>query len=1072
MAYEIFISFKNSFEGKPTKDREIANILYEQLYDLGFSNIFFSNRELETKANSEYSHEIERALDESSVLIFICTNPSYLESTYVKYEWSSFLTEINCGRKQGNIYGVIENINIDELPYSLRGKEIFAFNDLPLLFNFLKHDTRLTHLNKSLYDIFYEHNNKQFKKYAYRDRKYYERESFNEFFNLIIKGANRLGVVKYVRNCGVSTNIYQRSKALSLNNEINLAYFNDLKEISLFLTKIILNTYTDEFIFVIDKITTVNEAITIKEYLDTYTNLSFIVGINDEYVETIKVLSNDSIIFNYGQLDIDETQNYIKIISQKLNLPHINNLISLLLLPTFKELRTPYMLELLLNNFRELTNYKESDYNITDIFDVFEKYFSRTNHRYVELLELIFEITLKKGFNIFTPNEISSFHNEVEELIDLGFIIKNGVCYAIANKEYFNYRIALTIFNNQCFNCDQNTFRFFKDSLPYYVYLCYIQTSITLYDLFPTDDNNIIKTLQLFVSEETTFEQILLTRLYDKEIIILLKRFRKSGLFSQARVIIELYKKNNIKSCEELDYLSEELMMYYYETGNIIPITEQYGSIAYHLGYIYYCIDHQDEAGKYFEIAYKQMIEAKEVKLNLIFDYIEYLLDLGKKQKIYEILAIYENSTITKQDEYLINYNYLKSVISVDMLDLDLAEEYIKKAIRINLQNVNLKTLQIYYGQLGKVNLYMGRLEEAKVYIKRNLEISMSLSDFNGMAIASKDYGKIAFLQNDFKEAIKYFSYSKTYAQKAHNLWRYTEACLYLSLFIEDFYLELANILTTALSINSKVFTSEAYPFVALSYYLHNDYDKAMVYINKGIEDSLIVDNSKNKASSEAVISLIKDERYLNNSSYTTYVTKWLEEIKLLKNSTTCYIPKIPFYLFSELSSNRLILRTINMKDANNIFDYTSDELNTKYVMWRTHNNIQDVYNYIQFVYNVEHSGDLMTWAIYAKNFDKVIGTIDLNYNDNLNEVEIGYIINSDYWNKGFATEACRLVIDYCKLKMPFKTIIGIVFKVNLTSRHLLEKLGFSFVKEIPNYHANSLVSDKTGCLYRLNLDK
>ncbi len=56
---------------------------------------------------------------------------------------------------------------------------------------------------------------------------------------------------------------------------------------------------------------------------------------------------------------------------------------------------------------------------------------------------------------------------------------------------------------------------------------------------------------------------------------------------------------------------------------------------------------------------------------------------------------------------------------------------------------------------------------------------------------------------------------------------------------------------------------------------------------------------------------------------------------------------------------------------------------------------------------------------------------------------EIGYIFNSDYHGKGYATEACRAVLDHAFDRLQADRVITGTAAVNRASCRLLERLGF-----------------------------
>ena len=128
--YDVFISFKNTDkDNNPTEDSQIAAILYKELEQRGIK-AFFSNVRLFQFGEAAYKDAIEKALDDSKVLVAIATNEEFLNSKWVKYERESFHEDILARRKeQAYIVPYIKNINVNSLPRSLRGYETFQINN-------------------------------------------------------------------------------------------------------------------------------------------------------------------------------------------------------------------------------------------------------------------------------------------------------------------------------------------------------------------------------------------------------------------------------------------------------------------------------------------------------------------------------------------------------------------------------------------------------------------------------------------------------------------------------------------------------------------------------------------------------------------------------------------------------------------------------------------------------------------------------------------------------------------------------------------------------------------------------
>ncbi|MCL2487994.1 MAG: DUF5050 domain-containing protein [Oscillospiraceae bacterium] len=142
MAYDVFISFKNSGEnGQPTKDSVIAKKLYDFLSAKGLS-VFFSNEALEHLGKAQYTKVIDEALDSSRFLIAVGSSHENFNSLWVRYEWESFLNDIRSGIKPSAEEFVLYNgMKINDLPRQLRQQQAFDAGDktsFEKLYNFIK----------------------------------------------------------------------------------------------------------------------------------------------------------------------------------------------------------------------------------------------------------------------------------------------------------------------------------------------------------------------------------------------------------------------------------------------------------------------------------------------------------------------------------------------------------------------------------------------------------------------------------------------------------------------------------------------------------------------------------------------------------------------------------------------------------------------------------------------------------------------------------------------------------------------------------------------------------------------
>ncbi len=67
---------------------------------------------------------------------------------------------------------------------------------------------------------------------------------------------------------------------------------------------------------------------------------------------------------------------------------------------------------------------------------------------------------------------------------------------------------------------------------------------------------------------------------------------------------------------------------------------------------------------------------------------------------------------------------------------------------------------------------------------------------------------------------------------------------------------------------------------------------------------------------------------------------------------------------------------------------------------------------------------------------------------DDVDEIEIGYRMHPDYWNKGLATEAAGAVRDHAFRDLKLPRVISLIHPENSPSQRVAEKIGMSLEKQ------------------------
>ena len=139
------------------------------------------------------------------------------------------------------------------------------------------------------------------------------------------------------------------------------------------------------------------------------------------------------------------------------------------------------------------------------------------------------------------------------------------------------------------------------------------------------------------------------------------------------------------------------------------------------------------------------------------------------------------------------------------------------------------------------------------------------------------------------------------------------------------------------------------------------------------------------------------------------------------------------------IETERLLLRPVTLEDAEDLYEYASDEENV-YFVFEQYQSLEDAPFSIA---NFFMDQPLGKFGIELKENNKFIGTIDLfNISPQKMSVEMGYILNSKYHQKGYMTEAGRALLALGFEKMELEKIYALCDSRNRASAGVMKKLG------------------------------
>ena len=139
----------------------------------------------------------------------------------------------------------------------------------------------------------------------------------------------------------------------------------------------------------------------------------------------------------------------------------------------------------------------------------------------------------------------------------------------------------------------------------------------------------------------------------------------------------------------------------------------------------------------------------------------------------------------------------------------------------------------------------------------------------------------------------------------------------------------------------------------------------------------------------------------------------------------------------------------MTIKDLENLHMIFSDVESMKY--YPKPFTLQETKNWINW--NIENYSNygFGLWCVILKENDQLIGDcgITLQKINNNMEPELGYHINKNYLNKGYATEAAQACRDYAFENFKFKKIYSYMKYSNIASVKVAEKVGMKLENEL-----------------------
>lgn len=149
------------------------------------------------------------------------------------------------------------------------------------------------------------------------------------------------------------------------------------------------------------------------------------------------------------------------------------------------------------------------------------------------------------------------------------------------------------------------------------------------------------------------------------------------------------------------------------------------------------------------------------------------------------------------------------------------------------------------------------------------------------------------------------------------------------------------------------------------------------------------------------------------------------------------------------IETKRLLIREINSDDIDCFLDIYTDSENLRFIPisdlnW-SRKKLKEKYDKT----NQDYKNGFGIYAAQIKNNSKIIGEVGLfNSFQDLNHLELGYILDKNFWRKGYGTEICNSLIHYDFNTLNLSKITARMFKQNVASIGLSEKCGMKLIQQ------------------------
>lgn len=159
--------------------------------------------------------------------------------------------------------------------------------------------------------------------------------------------------------------------------------------------------------------------------------------------------------------------------------------------------------------------------------------------------------------------------------------------------------------------------------------------------------------------------------------------------------------------------------------------------------------------------------------------------------------------------------------------------------------------------------------------------------------------------------------------------------------------------------------------------------------------------------------------------------------------------------MYIELKTEHLLIRSMQIQDAESTYLYQGDKELTKYMLFLPDESLEATREFIQGIEEEQACPNPRRFEMVIFLGQKHIGGISIYLEEDDGETvgELGWILRKEYQGNGYIVEAAKAVMDFAFENLPIKKIIAHCDQRNIASKRVMEKLEMFLEKEQTRFY-------------------